>query len=95
MYSHLIKLGIKVQQRHVLTAMLFIATTIAFAERGVLPMAITRMVAIPQQNDVPTNEAICTAPKWAANATDGPVIFDEAVSWHSPKGIIILFSISL
>lgn len=61
--------------------MLFIAVTIGLAERGVLSMAITRMVNSPdhRKDDVPVTEQICTAPQWAVNETGG-VIIDESVN---------------
>lgn len=74
------------QQRHVLTVMLFVALAIAFAERGILPMTITRMVAIPNQsaNDkLTSNETICTSPHWAPMNQSSLVnvdIIDQAVS---------------
>lgn len=70
------------QQRYVLAVTLFIGITIAFAERSVLSMAITRMVQIPNQNVTnPTKiEPICEAPEWAVNASSGTTIIDQAVN---------------
>lgn len=71
------------QQRHILAGMLFLAVTIALAERAVLPMAITRMVQIPNQDTNATaaaTEPICTAPNWATSNADGTTpVPDEAV----------------
>lgn len=62
------------QQRYVLVFMIFFAIVSAFLQRNVLNMAITRMVYMPNSNvdDVPSNEAICSAPSWIAqhNNTD-------------------------
>lgn len=80
------KIGFKVQQRYVLAVTLFLGITIAFAERSVLSMAITRMVEIPNQNvtstPTKTNQPICEAPEWAVNASSGTAVIDQAVNFH-------------
>lgn len=75
------------QQRYVLTVTLFIGITIAFAERSVLSMAITRMVEIPNQNvTTPSKiEPICEAPEWAVNTTGGTTVVDQAVKILKPS----------
>lgn len=62
--------------------MMFFAVLIGLAERSVLPMAITRMVEIPNQNvaTVPATESVCAAPDWAANNTDSISAIDQSVS---------------
>lgn len=73
----------KIQQRYVLAVMLFVAVMIGLSERSVLPMAITRMVAIPNQSanvtTTTSSESFCAAPEWAASEGDGSVIIDQAV----------------
>lgn len=61
--------------------MLFVAVMIGLSERSVLPMAITRMVAIPNQsaNVTVSSESFCVAPEWAVDDGDGSVIIDQAV----------------
>lgn len=56
----------RIQQRHVLVLMIFMAVVIGLLERNVLNIAITRMVVIPNTHiaDVPANEPICSAPGW-------------------------------
>lgn len=63
--------------------MLFFGMCIAFAERSVLPIAITRMVNIPNksptQNATAAAEPICMPPDWAIDQSDGTTIIDQAV----------------
>lgn len=74
--------------------MLFFALLIAFAERAVLPMAITRMVAIPNQNATVAlkSEAICVAPEWGASNSTGQTVIDQAVSTVSSQFLLFLFN---
>lgn len=73
-------IAFKIQQRYVLTVTAFIGIAIAYAQRAILPMAITRMVAIPYQNLTSSNtEPICEAPEWAVNKTSGTIDIDKAV----------------
>lgn len=74
--------GIQIQQRYILTLMMFFAILIGLSERSVLPIAITRMVAIPHQNDstMPSTESYCTAPDWTvSNQTDSTTSVDQSV----------------
>lgn len=62
--------------------MLFLALMVGFAERAVLPMAITRMVHIPNVNvDIaPVDESVCPAPAGASSATNATEPIEHVVN---------------
>lgn len=80
-------IGFIVQQRYVLAATLFVGIAIGYAERSIFPMAITRMVEIPNQNATTSSksEPICEAPTRLRNTTSGTEV---------EKAVIVCFQIS-
>lgn len=70
MYSRLNKIAI--QQRYILTIMLFFAMMVATALRTAMSMAILGMVPTPHNEVVekPSSELYCLPPDWALNITE-------------------------
>lgn len=69
------------QQRYVLTFMIFCAILVGIAERTVLSMAITQMVHRPHQNNTekPPAESYCSPPVWAVNQTRTAITVNSMV----------------